>query len=88
MSDDELDDLNNRIEELTEDVMDSLGNSGTLWFPLLVHSMANVMRVVSKASESTSHPVEVDKVTDTFCRELVRETKYNGLLRLTELDLN
>lgn len=77
LSPEEMSAINSKIESLSELIFKQLDNTGVNWLPVMVHSVANVMVVVTQMSRMAGNKdADVSELTDIFCDELKESVKW------------
>ena len=72
LSKDEMMNINNKINDVTESIFEKLENSGVHWLPIMVYSMLNVMSVATEMSRQAGNEgADLKDVTQTFCNQLM-----------------
>lgn len=77
LSEDEMMNINNKINDVTEAIFEKLENSGVHWLPIMVYSMLNVMAVATQMSKHAGNAdADIEDVTQTFCNQLIEAVKF------------
>lgn len=72
LSPDEVNNINNKINDVTEAIFDKLENSGVNWLPIMVYATLNVMTVATEMSKHAGNEnADLEDITQTFCNQLM-----------------
>ena len=72
----ELQNINKNITELTTAICDKLENSGVTWLPIMVYSTLNIMAVAVEMNKKGGVKTNLVDMTQTFCDELMKAAEF------------
>ena len=75
----EANNINNKINDVTEAIFKELEGSGLLWLPIMVYATLNVMTVATEMSKHAGNEnANLKDITETFCNQLLESVNIRN----------
>lgn len=76
ISPEEANNINNKINDVTEAIFEKLEGSGVHWLPIMVYATLNVLTVATEMSKHAGNEnASLEDITETFCNQLMESVR-------------